>query len=150
MKERRKYFVSTSDSGYYPDETIKKYCVKCESYGFPYQPLSERIYQDTELINGQPPHDADKWLQCYRCGTITAVGHGKTEGKITGFIDVAGPGDSMEPMIEHFIKPRRRHVDINNKKNARQTALEDIENDPDVKRLTQGGSQLQGYTDTNT
>jgi len=148
LKSRREYFVSTSDSGYYPDDTPKKYCVKCESYGFPYQPLSERVYQDEELINGQPPHDADKWLQCYRCGAIVSVGHGKTEGKITGFIDVVGPGDSMEPLIESFIKPRSRKG-RDSKKNARQSALKDIENDPDVQRLTaQGGSQLQGYTDT--
>ena len=153
---RRDYFVSNTDaySDYHPQyfddspsKTLdKKYCVKCEKYGFPYQPLSVRIYKQEELINGQIPHDSDNWLQCYRCGTIIHVAHGKAEGTLTGFTDVAGQGDSLDPMIEPFIKPRTPQKRTDNKKKQKK----DIHKDPDVVRLlSDPGSQLAGYSDSS-
>jgi hypothetical protein len=57
IKRRRDYFVSITGNkeGYYDDDDVpKSYCPNCEHYGS-YNLLKERIYQDSELINGQIP-----------------------------------------------------------------------------------------------
>lgn len=157
IKERRKTWVSTADSGDYSPtgydgavvdgEEPKHYCLKCESYGFPYQELGERIYKDEELINGQIPHDSDLWLQCYRCGSIIPSGHGKQEGHIKGFIDVPDSiHDTRRLKIEHFIEPRHRHR--RGKIHKDSTALPDIEKDKDIQQLTtDSGRELTNYSD---
>ena len=157
MKKRRDYFVSTSSdtqSEYYPQypaDSTKKYCVKCERYGFKYQPLGERIYKDEELINGQLPHDSANWLQCYRCGTITRVAHGKAEGSLTGFTDVAGQGDSLDIMIEPFVKSRSKSLQRskNNKQEKDKPVLGAIEDDKDIQQLTKkSGREVSHYSDS--
>ena len=151
VKERRKYWTSTADSGYYDAEDTeepKRYCLKCESFGFPYQELGERIYQPEEMINGQIPHDSDLWLQCYRCGSIIPSGHGKQEGHIKGFIEVPDSiHDTRRLKIEHFIEPRHRHRRGKIHKDS-SNALPDVAEDKDIQQLTtDSGRELANYSD---
>jgi hypothetical protein len=156
IKQRRKTWVSTSgDSDYYPsdiEDEPKRYCTKCESFGFPYQQLGERIYQDSELINGQVPRDSESWLQCYRCGTVTAVQHAKQESKIVGFIDVPeNIHDTRKLSVEHFINPRKRTSKPKpNLLYQDSTVLVPPEEDKDIQNLTENtsGKELANYSDS--
>lgn len=153
IKERRKTWVSTADNTYYggsEEEESKHYCLKCESFGFLYQELGERIYKDEELINGQIPHDSDLWLQCYRCGSIVQSGHGKQEGHIKGFIDVPDSiHDTRRLKIEHFIEPR--HKKNRSLKLHKDNALPSAEEDKDIQQLTtESGRELANYSDSST
>lgn len=148
IHERRKYWTSTSDNKFHRDDDPKKYCLKCESYGFPWQPLNERIYQDSELINGEIPRDSDQWIQCYRCGSIYPVEHGKQDNKLKGFIDISDPiHDSRRLKIEHFSTHRKPNKTRKPIDKSNTSTLGPIEQDPDIQQLTGGSGQLQNYTD---
>ena len=146
IKKRRDYFVTTSDNNYYysdSEDFSHSYCPNCESYGH-YNLLKERIYQDSELINGDKPHDSENWLQCYRCGLIVATVHAKQESEIVGIKDVPETiYDTKRLTVEHFIKPRKLKT-INRRLNRAN-----LEDDPDVRRHLEKGSRLISYESTN-
>jgi len=50
IKRRRETWTSFTNNNSSEQED-KRYCVHCESYGFPYKQLKPRIYQPHEYIN---------------------------------------------------------------------------------------------------
>ncbi len=146
IKKRRDYFVTTADNNYYysdSEDFSHSYCPNCESYGH-YNVLKERIYHDSELINGDKPQDSENWVQCYRCGLIVATVHAKQESQIAGIRDVQETiYDSKRLTVEHFIKPRKLKT-INRRLNR-----VNLEDDPDVRRHLEKGSRLIRYESTN-
>ena len=83
MTNRRAAFVSIvgDDADDEDIDKITSYCQYCESLGF-YHKLGPRIYPE-----GPKPYDADKWLQCYNCGTIIPRVHSKQENEIAPIVD---------------------------------------------------------------
>ena len=148
FKKRREYFTSLTEN-YYSSEgkaEDKRYCVHCESYVFPYQELKPRVYQEHEYINGSIPSDSENWLQCYECGTIYPVEHGKQESTIAGFRDVPETiHDSKRLQVEQFIKPRTDRANQNNR-NLRKE-LEELEDF--IQDRIESGSKLISFTDNN-
>jgi len=55
----------------------KRYCVHCETYGFPYQELNTRVNLESELENRQVLFDTENWIQYIACVTIYSAEHGK-------------------------------------------------------------------------
>ena len=147
VHKRREYFKSLTEN-YYSSESgeDKRYCVHCESYGFPYKELKARVYQEHEYINGSIPSDSDLWLQCYECGTIYPVEHGKQESTIAGFREVPETiHDSKRLKVEHFIEPRHNNRTHNNRK----TRKEPEELDEFIRDRINSGAKLISYSDNN-
>jgi hypothetical protein len=153
IKKRRDYFVTTSDNNYYysdSEDFSHSYCPNCESYGH-YNLLKERVYQDSELINGDKPHDSENWLQCYRCGLIVATVHAKQDSKITGIKDVPESiYDTKKltilPFNERSQKNQRKYRQLIKSRTIRKNPEED---DPDIQRHLEKGSRLISYQSTN-
>jgi len=147
VHKRKDYFTSLTGNYYdNSDKEDKRYCVHCESYGFPYKELKPRVYQDHELINGQIPSDSDNWIMCYECGTIYPVEHGKQESEIAGFRELPETiHDSKRLKVEHFVKPR---TDRNNSNN-RKVRKEPEELDTDIQRHLDNGVKLISYSDNS-
>jgi len=83
MKRRSAYVSMVRDEENEDDiDHITSYCEKCNFYGF-LSELGPRVYSDSEPI----PHDADLWMQCYRCGNIVGKVHVKLQNEFTGIID---------------------------------------------------------------
>ena len=144
IKTRRAYFTSITDNYYNSDPEDKRYCVHCESFGFPYKELKPRVYQEHEYINGQIPSDYESWLQCYECGTVYIVEHGKQESTIAGFKNIPETiHDSKRLMVWHFIEFRhnRNH---NNNRNLRK---EPEKLDDFIRDRIERGSKLISYSD---
>jgi len=146
VHKRKDYFTSLTGNYYSSDTTEdKKYCVKCESFGFPYKELKARVYQDHELINGQIPSDSENWIMCYTCGTIYPVEHGKQESEITGFKEIPDTiHDSKRLVVEPFVTPRSRTNKIN-----RKVRNDPQELDTDIQQRLDNGSQLVSYSDNS-
>ena len=149
FKKRRDYFVSLTDNYYSSEsEEEKRYCVHCETFGFPYKELKPRVYQEHEYINGKIPQDSENFLQCYECGTVYPVEHGKQESTIAGFRDVPETiHDSKRLKVEHFIKPRSDRTYNNN--NRRNSRLEPSELDTDIQQRIDRGAKLISYSDNS-
>lgn len=126
VHRRREYWTSLTNN-YSSEQEDKRYCVHCESYGFQYKELKPRIYLDSELINVHIPSDLENWIQCYECGTIQPVEHGKQESAIAGFKEVPESiHDSKSLKVEHFINPRNRSNHNNRKVRKEPEELEDF------------------------
>lgn len=146
IKERRKYWTSRTDNTYYRNDEKKGYCVRCDWFGFPYQELKHRVYQRHEYVNCTIPSDSDNWIQCYECGTIYPVEHGKKENKIKGFVKIQDSiHDSEKLYVEPFTQSRRnRKSKINRNLRKEQEELEYFLWD----RIDRG-SKLIIYTDNS-
>ncbi|MDR4512608.1 MAG: hypothetical protein MRJ93_12990 [Nitrososphaeraceae archaeon] len=146
FKKRRDYFTSITDNYYSSDPEDKRYCVHCESFGFPYKELKPRVYQPHEYINGQIPQDSENFLQCYECGTIYPVEHGKQESTIAGFKEVPETiHDSKRLKVEHFVKPRHNRNNNSNRKVRREPE----ELDDFIKDRIDRGNTLISYSDNS-
>ncbi|MDR4510131.1 MAG: hypothetical protein MRJ93_00300 [Nitrososphaeraceae archaeon] len=145
IKTRRAYFTSITDNYYNSDPEDKRYCVHCESFGFPYKELKPRVYQPHEYINGAIPQDSESWLQCYECGTIYPVEHGKQESTIAGFKEVPETiHDSKKLYVEPFTQSRRnRKSKINGNLRKEPEELEFIRDRIDR------GAKLISYSDNS-
>ena len=146
FKKRREYFTSLTEN-YYSSEGSgedKRYCVHCESFGFPYKELKARVYQEHEYINKQIPSDSDLWLQCYECGKVYPVEHGKQESTIAGFKEVPETiHDFKRLKVERFIEPRHNRTQ-NRKVRKEQKKLDEF-----IRDRIDRGARLISYSDNS-
>jgi len=84
-------------------------------------------------------------LQCYECGTVYPVEHGKQESIIAGFKEVPESiHDSKKLYVEPFVKPR-----YSRNKNNRNLRKEPEELDEFIRDRIDRGSKLISDSDNS-
>jgi hypothetical protein len=134
MVKRRAAFVAISGSDT-DDEDIDKitsYCERCKEFNFLYK-LGPRVYPE-----GPKPYDADKWLQCYNCGTIVPRIHAQQENEIAPIVD---PPDTIHDSNKVAIVTTHKK----DSSHARSRAIID-----QIKKTRPGANRSRDYIDVDS
>ncbi len=122
---------------------ITSYCEKCRKYNF-LSELKPRIYPD----NQPTPHDADLWMQCYRCGTIVSKVHAKHENEFAGIIDPPENIHDSQKVVILPIHSRSKSYDRQREAIRRiDTTRDAAEKDKDLQLMLTKGKQLINYNE---
>ena len=113
MSYRKSPFNYVGDIDEEPEPLYCPYCSKVHITVV----LQPRVFE-----NGELPHDADDWLQCYRCGKTVHINQGKEEGEFAPIVDLYETPYDTSANIE--IVGKRKHVDRLKKRYKRSKLLE--------------------------
>ena len=101
LAERKSAFTYV---GLEEDDLEPLYCPYCSKVNV-YVVLQQRVYEDKEL-----PHDAEEWLQCYRCGKPIHINIGKEEGEYAPIVDIVdNPFDSGSEFMSVSKRKTKKH-----------------------------------------
>ena len=124
-----------------PEKEKDSWCQRCLNAAGVFSHLKNRIYLDEEGKPTTPGPDADKWVQCWRCGDIIPVFAAKQEAQIVTLTEPTdNPFDKSEVMGIGGKKDRVKRLRQRGKKQDLSYIKED-----DVRRAVAKGATLIEY-----
>ena len=134
------------------DVDSRQYCQSCLQYGIR-SPLKKRMYKVESNEDGQgkpklvPANvpDADRFRQCYHCGSIWPTYNVKYESKIEDFVDtIDNPFDSNPGNMKGFTPGIGKSNRLNKSKSIYKRRKQYIESikDEDIKNELKKGNQV--------